>query len=108
MNNRLPANEQPNTPDPRPLRIARRRCQVLIVSLYSRQPLAFVRIQRLLRALRSKGGEAMASVNITAVNVLDNPAPYTNPLQFEIHYECLNDLEDGAFDLRRSCAVHGP
>lgn len=47
----------------------------------------------------------MASVNVTAVNVLDNPAPYTNPLQFEIHYECLNDLADGAFDLRRSCAV---
>ena len=38
----------------------------------------------------------MAAVNITAVNVLDNPAPFTNPLQFEIHYECMSELQEGA------------
>lgn len=37
----------------------------------------------------------MSAVNITSVNVLDNPAPFLNPLQFEIHYECLVDLAEG-------------
>ena len=27
--------------------------------------------------------------------VLDNPAPFGNPLQFEITFECLQALEDG-------------
>eukprot|EP00892_Ulva_mutabilis_P002758 jgi/Ulvmu1/12483/UM009_0136.1 len=36
----------------------------------------------------------MSAVNITSVNVLDNPAPFLNPLQFEIHYECLADLAE--------------
>lgn len=38
----------------------------------------------------------MSAVHITAVNVLDNPAAFLNPLQFEIHYECLADLQEGA------------
>jgi hypothetical protein len=38
----------------------------------------------------------MSAVHITAVNVLDNPAAFLNPLQFEIHYECLGDLQEGA------------
>lgn len=38
----------------------------------------------------------MSAVTINTINVLDNPAPFRNPLQFEIHYECLNDLQDGA------------
>jgi hypothetical protein len=37
----------------------------------------------------------MSAVSITTINVLDNPAPFSNPLQFEIHYECLTDLEHG-------------
>ena len=37
----------------------------------------------------------MAAVSVTSVRVLDNPAPFTNPLQFEIQYECLYDLADG-------------
>lgn len=36
----------------------------------------------------------MSVVNITSVNVLDNPAPFASPLRFEIHYECLTDLEE--------------
>jgi histone chaperone ASF1 len=36
----------------------------------------------------------MSAVNILDVKVLDNPAAYTNPLQFEIEYECLQELKD--------------
>ena len=40
--------------------------------------------------------DAMAAVSVTSVRVLDNPAPFTNPLQFEIQYECLYPLKHGA------------
>ncbi|XP_027099620.1 histone chaperone ASF1B-like [Coffea eugenioides] len=36
----------------------------------------------------------MSAVNITDVTVLGNPAPFLNPLQFEISYECLVPLKD--------------
>merc|ERR1719379_2767579 len=36
----------------------------------------------------------MASINVTSVNVLDNPSLFSNPLQFEVSYECLYDLND--------------
>ncbi|CAE6206967.1 unnamed protein product [Arabidopsis arenosa] len=36
----------------------------------------------------------MSSINITNVTVLDNPAPFVNPFQFEISYECLTSLKD--------------
>lgn len=35
----------------------------------------------------------MSAVNVTHVQVLDNPSMFTNPLQFEIQYECLQNLE---------------
>lgn len=39
----------------------------------------------------------MSAINVTQVQVLDNPQFFVNPLQFEIQYECLqnlaNDLE---------------
>lgn len=38
---------------------------------------------------------AMSAVNITNVTVLDNPAPFLSPFQFEISYECLTPLKDG-------------
>ena len=38
----------------------------------------------------------MTAINVTSVNVLDNPSKVTNPLQFEIQYNCLYDLADGA------------
>ncbi|KAK3287801.1 ASF1 anti-silencing function 1 [Cymbomonas tetramitiformis] len=31
----------------------------------------------------------MSAVQVTSVNVLDNPSLFTNPLQFEIQYECV-------------------
>jgi hypothetical protein len=37
----------------------------------------------------------MAAVAVTSVRVLDNPAPFTNPLQFEIQYECMYHLKHG-------------
>lgn len=37
----------------------------------------------------------MTAINITSVNVLDNPALFVNPFQFEIQYECLQDLQHG-------------
>lgn len=36
----------------------------------------------------------MSAVNITNVTVLDNPAAFLNPFQFEISYECLVPLKD--------------
>ncbi|KAJ1637034.1 ASF1 like histone chaperone-domain-containing protein [Pavlovales sp. CCMP2436] len=37
---------------------------------------------------------AMAYINVTGVQVLDNPASFKNPLQFEISFECLAALSD--------------
>ncbi len=39
----------------------------------------------------------MAKVNICDVTVLDNPSPFKNPFQFEITFECLEDLKDGEY-----------
>lgn len=36
----------------------------------------------------------MSLVNVSNMTVLDNPAPFGNPLQFEITFECLQPLED--------------
>ncbi|KAJ8426797.1 hypothetical protein Cgig2_007852 [Carnegiea gigantea] len=36
----------------------------------------------------------MSAVNITNVTILDNPAPFLSPFQFEISYECLVPLKD--------------
>ena len=37
----------------------------------------------------------MSLVNIIQVTVLDNPTAFTNPFQFEITFECLQELQDG-------------
>lgn len=37
----------------------------------------------------------MSAVSITNVTVLDNPASFLTPFQFEISYECLTPLKDG-------------
>ncbi|KAL2929726.1 putative histone chaperone ASF1A [Bienertia sinuspersici] len=36
----------------------------------------------------------MSAVNITNVAILDNPAPFLSPFQFEISYECVVSLKD--------------
>ena len=37
----------------------------------------------------------MAKVQVTNVTVLDNPTTFLNPFQFEITFECFEDLPDG-------------
>lgn len=50
----------------------------------------------------------MTAISVTSVNVLDNPSKVTNPLQFEIQYECMFDLADGeAGALRAGRAAGG-
>lgn len=36
----------------------------------------------------------MAECSITSVQVLNNPAPYTDPIVLEVQYECLSSLQD--------------
>ncbi|KAL9424961.1 hypothetical protein AB3S75_031982 [Citrus x aurantiifolia] len=38
--------------------------------------------------------ETMSTVNIANVTVLDNPAPFLSPFQFQISYECVTPLKD--------------
>ena len=37
----------------------------------------------------------MAKVQISNVNVLANPAAFTDPFQFEVTIECIDDLPNG-------------
>lgn len=37
----------------------------------------------------------MALINVTNVVVLDNPTKFTNPFQFMVSFECLQELQDG-------------
>lgn len=37
----------------------------------------------------------MALVNVTNVVVLDNPTAFSNPLTFEVTFECLQELDAG-------------
>jgi histone chaperone ASF1 len=39
----------------------------------------------------------MAKVHILNVTVHNNPATFYTPFQFEIHFECLEELQDGKF-----------
>lgn len=39
--------------------------------------------------------ENMAKVQVLNVAVLDNPSPFGNPFQFEITFECMEDLAEG-------------
>jgi hypothetical protein len=51
----------------------------------------------------------MSAISVTSVQVLDNPQFFANPLQFEIQYECLHDLQHGARESGRGdrCAMTG-
>ena len=37
----------------------------------------------------------MAKVEVTDVTVLDNPSPFANPFQFEITFDCSENLPEG-------------
>ena len=44
-----------------------------------------------------KNPNTMALVNVLNVLVLDNPTAFSNPFQFEVTVECLQELPDGRF-----------
>eukprot|EP00977_Amphora_coffeiformis_P028157 scaffold34710_cov208-Amphora_coffeaeformis.AAC.3 len=50
----------------------------------------------------------MALVNIVNMVVLDNPCNFANPFQFEITFECLQELEEGSCIERRSADAPNP
>lgn len=37
----------------------------------------------------------MSIVSLLGINVLNNPAKFTDPYEFEITFECLEPLKDG-------------
>lgn len=49
----------------------------------------------------------MALVNVTNVVVLDNPTAFSNPLTFEVTFECLQELDAGEFP-DGACSVSRP
>lgn len=50
----------------------------------------------------------MAAVDIFDVRVLDNPAPFTNPLQFEITYDVREALKEGKLISHPACFSFTP
>lgn len=44
---------------------------------------------------RFSASATMAKVQVLNVAVLDNPSPFGNPFQFEITFECMEDLPEG-------------
>ena len=47
----------------------------------------------------------MAKVQVLNVAVLDNPSPFGNPFQFEITFECMEDLPEGRHDRRKAVVL---
>lgn len=47
----------------------------------------------------------MAKVQVLNVAVLDNPSPFGNPFQFEITFECMEDLPEGRHHRREANIV---
>lgn len=39
----------------------------------------------------------MAKVQLCNITVMDNPSPFLNPFQFEITFECIEELKEGEF-----------
>jgi hypothetical protein len=39
----------------------------------------------------------MAKVQLCNVVVLDNPSPFLNPFQFEVTFECIEELREGRY-----------
>ena len=37
----------------------------------------------------------MAKVQLCNITVMDNPSPFSNPFQFEITFECIEELKEG-------------
>lgn len=43
----------------------------------------------------------MAKVQLANVAVLDNPSPFSNPFQFEVTFECIEELKEGKYQCNR-------
>lgn len=39
----------------------------------------------------------MAKVQLCNITVMDNPSPFLNPFQFEITFECIEELKEGKY-----------
>lgn len=39
----------------------------------------------------------MAKVQLCNITVMDNPSPFLNPFQFEITFECIEELKEGMY-----------
>ncbi len=50
---------------------------------------------------RRSSNTDMAKVHLLNVTVHNNPAPFFTPFQFEIHFECLEELQDGIESIKR-------
>jgi hypothetical protein len=37
----------------------------------------------------------MSNINVTNIQIMNNPAPFTDPLTFQVTFECLKDLPEG-------------
>ena len=40
----------------------------------------------------------MSLINVTNVVVLDNPTSFSNPFQFQVTFECIQELQDGNYN----------
>lgn len=40
----------------------------------------------------------MAKVQLCNITVMDNPSPFLNPFQFEITFECIEELREGTVE----------
>jgi len=45
----------------------------------------------------------MSVVSLLGVNVINNPAKFTDKYEFEITFECLEPLQKGAFSFTSPC-----
>lgn len=45
----------------------------------------------------------MAKVQLANVAVLDNPSPFLNPFQFEVTFECIEELKEGNLIMHKMC-----
>lgn len=48
----------------------------------------------------------MAKVQVCNVNVLNNPSPFNSPFQFELTFECIEELQEGKYTFQSSNTLH--
>lgn len=48
----------------------------------------------------------MSHINITNIQIMNNPAPFSDPLSFQVTFECLKDLPDGKLIIFHDLLYH--